>query len=47
MTHGGTLNDRMNAFNSEELLVLLAVPITAVVAVVAGLGLSRARRRRD
>ena len=47
MTHGGTLNDRMNAFNGEELLVWVAVPIAAAVAVVAGLGLSRARRRRD
>jgi hypothetical protein len=47
MTHGGTLNDRMNAFDGEELLVWVAVPIAAAVAVMAGLGLSRARRRRD
>jgi transglutaminase-like putative cysteine protease len=47
MAHGGTLNDHMNAFDSEELLVWLAVPTTVAVAVVAGLSLSRARRRRD
>ncbi len=47
MAHGGTLNDHMNAFDSEELLVWLAVPITVAVAVVAGLSLSRARRRRN
>jgi len=47
MAHGGTLNDHMNAFGSEELLVWLAVSITVAVAVVAGLSLSRARRRRN
>ena len=47
MAHGGTLNDHINAFDSEELLVWLAVPITVAVAVVAGLSLSRARRRRN
>jgi transglutaminase-like putative cysteine protease len=45
MAHGGTLNDHMNTFNGKELLVWLAVPIIAAVAVVAGLRLSRARRR--
>jgi transglutaminase-like putative cysteine protease len=47
MTHGGTVNDHLNAFDGEELLVWLVVPIAAAFAVVAGLGLLLARRRRD
>jgi transglutaminase-like putative cysteine protease len=47
MAHGGTLNDHINTFGGEELLVWLAVPIIAVVAVLVGLGISRARRRHN
>ncbi len=45
MAHGGTVNDRINAFDGDKLLVWLAVSITAASAVVVGLLL--ARRRRD
>ena len=46
MAHGGTINDHMNAFNGEELLVGLAVPVIVAFAAVAGLSLLFARRRR-
>lgn len=46
MAHGGTVNDRMNALGGEELLVWLAVPVIAAVAVAASSGLLLARRRR-
>jgi len=47
MTHGGTINDHTSAFHGEELLVLLAVPITAALVIVSGIGLLLARRRRN
>jgi transglutaminase-like putative cysteine protease len=46
MAHGGTVNDHINAFSGEGLLVRLAAPIIAAVAAVAGLSLLFSRRRR-
>ncbi len=46
MAHGGVINDRINAFDSETLVSQLAVPIMVAVGVVASFGFLLARRRR-
>jgi hypothetical protein len=46
MAHGGVINDRINAFDSETLVSQLAVPIMVALGVVASFGFLLARRRR-